>query len=376
MRDLQPVMVADACASIDEELHLGALRALAHGFAMIASSRQIQSALEAGEPAVARPAMTASRERPRALPRELDLAVVGAGPGGLAAAIQARRENLMLAMLDPGRPGGQARAAERIENYPGFPGGIPGSELMRRFVAQARQLQLSALPVRVLSVSAAGEGGLRLDLEGIAQPLSARVVILAPGCAPRRLEIEPGPGAEIVCHQVDQIPVVRGRRILVVGGGEAAFDQALLASRLGAATVTLAMRGDAPRAIEILVRRAETRGIEILAGTTVCGISDESVEETGARRVTLSRRGDRFHLPADAVVVCIGKVPRFPDLPPGALSDGRPAVDKLGRTPVEGLYMVGDIHRGPYRQVAIAVGDGVAAAMHAARFIRGGDWRS
>lgn len=137
------VVVADGCASFDEDLHVGALRGLAHGVAVVAEGRELLRAL-AGAKASAKgeAAPLAPVEDEASIPlgdhpeRPLDLAIIGAGPAGLAAALQARRSDLRASLFDPDPWGGWARTAEHVENYPGFPGGIDGGQLLDRFVAQ------------------------------------------------------------------------------------------------------------------------------------------------------------------------------------------------------------------------------------------------
>jgi thioredoxin reductase (NADPH) len=357
MLDLAPVVVADACAAKDEELHLGALRNLAHGFSVIGTTDQLASALGASQ-------LPESRLNSLSPPRKTELAVIGAGPAGLAAAIQAKRSGLDVTLLDPDPPGGQARTAECIENYPGFPGGIPGDQLMERFVAQARQLELKVHPMRTDAVELTGNSFV-LTLEGQTHPLEAAAVIVATGSDPRGLSQLVG---QRVVHRIDTLDRnLRGQCIVVVGGGEAALDQALYARRRGADRVTVVIRGPAPRAMDLLVSRAEKRGIQLLCETEVVTMPADG-------QIQLLRRGDSMTLPVDAVVVCIGKDSALPRLP-GTLArsaDGMPETDQLGRTSLPGLYLVGDVRRGRYRQVAIAVGDGVAASMHVADFLRSG----
>ncbi len=358
VQDLAPVMVADACATRDEDLHLGALRGLAHGVAVIATTAQV-----IGGAGLTAAGTENSEEGAGEGPVDLrcDLAIVGAGPAGLAAAIQATRAGLDVALLDPGPPGGAARTADNVENYPGFPGGISGQALMDRFSSQAAQLGVEVLPLEAASISEGG-GGLTLDLAGDRGRVRARSVILATGTRPRGL---PLPGlANRAVSRVDALPRdLRGQRLLVVGGGEAALDQALMAHRRGA-EVRVVVRGRRPRAMDLLVRRCRRRGIQLDLEANLVNVL--GVGDGEPLTVELDRGGERLEVETDAVVVCIGKDPLLPALPPGAEPA---AADRLGRTAVDGLYVVGDACRGIFRQVSIAVGDGVAAAMHAVAYI-------
>ena len=364
MKDLAPVMVADACASQDEDLHLGALRGLAHGFAVVSTAATVLEGLQTSE-SESDPVAVTDSAPVSPLDLSCELGIVGAGPAGLAAAIQASRAGLEVLVLDAGRPGGLARTAEQVENYPGFPGGISGRSLMDRFVAQAAQLGICPRPLEVEAVSR-GEGELVLRLARGQGQARARAVILATGTTPRALQV---PGLQAV-SRVDALPrSLRRRRVLVVGGGEAALDQALLARRRGASEVRVAVRGPRPRSMDLLVRRCRDRGIQLDLETNLVNVLGGGGDEPLI--VELEQRGRRLELTTDSVVVCIGKDPRLPALPRGTelWDSGAPAADRLGRTSLAGLYVVGDACRGRYRQVSIAVGDGVAAAMHAVAYL-------
>lgn len=384
MVGLAPVLVADACASQDEDLHLGALRNLAHGFAVVESTGSVLEQL-VGETQPGRARNQPGRGgkgggedqpgRGADIPEDVELCIVGAGPAGLAAAIQARRAGLSVLVLDPDGYGGAACTAERIENYPGFPGGISGRALMERFLTQVRQWSPLLGTQKVLAVNQQGRGfSLALDN---GRSITARAVILATGAVPRTLDLGLAEDLPVV-YRGDALPKnLQGKHILVVGGGEAALDQALLVRRRGAEQVLVAVRGEQPRAMDILLKRAAEQDIELLLETEVEINPGEGLKinpgEGLKATVSLRRRGETFQKEVDAVVVCVGKEPRLPPLPAGVSIDGEaPAVDALGRTAVPGLYVVGDARRGPYRQVAIAVGDGVAAAMNVVCYLADG----
>lgn len=234
---------------------------------------------------------------------------------------------------------------------------------MDRFVAQAGLVGLVVQQGRVVEVRQ-GEAGLEVVLDQ-GRTLAAGAVMVATGTAPRALEAVADPR---VVYRVDALArSLAGQRVLVVGGGEAALDQALLALRRGAARVTVAFRGARPRAMELLVRRCRERGVVLAPETRLEAL--EPADSTSGRAIAVtSCGGQRGELSVDAVVVCVGKDPALPRLPAAV---GHPAeVDRLGRTEVAGLYLLGDACRGRLRQVSIAVGDGVAAAMHAASYLR------
>lgn len=391
MSDLLPVVPVDGCASVDETLHLGSLRAMAHGFAVPCTTLQLLQALPEGSPVVEpRADSLSAHQAPRCLaddatgPRREPqaLCIVGAGPAGLAAAILATRSGLCPLLLDEGRAGPLACTAYRIETYPGFVGGLPGAELMRRFQTQAEALGIRPLAGRVTSLRRGADRGWEILHSG--EPptiLKARTVILATGTRPTVLRFGPGgaalegdPGPRLA-YRSDAFPEPNGRRFLVLGGGEAALDQAARLRSLGARQVVLAMRGPDPRAMPLLVRRAHCLGVEVLTRTRLLALHAPPLPSPLAATLVCDDEPSRV-LEVEALLACLGREPDLPDLPTDLVRRGpsQPRTDELGRTSLEGLYLSGDVRRGRYRQVAIAVGDGLAAVMHAKTYLETGIW--
>ncbi len=371
---LRPVVVADATAAPDLDLHLGALRGLGHGVARVVLAREILAAVSGMRQVSGEGACPVGTTQPHhsglaaGAARDLDLVVVGAGPAGLAAATQAHRMGLRTLVLERDRPGGLVRAALRVENYPGFPGGIRGEDLAARIEAQALGIGVEAVRAHVTRIDPEGEAWVLHDSEG--RTWRSRAVILATGTRPRRLGVagETELEGRLVWYRVDEVPADRALgEAVVVGGGDCALDQALYLCQRGW-RVEVLVRGARARALSLLVERAIALGVEVRFETRV-----EAVKEQGGRAVVRMRgpEGARER-ETDLVLVSVGRDPVWPE-GPGPLDPG--GADAVGRTSWPGLYLAGDCRRGLVRQTAVAVGDGVAAAMDAARFLESGRWR-
>lgn len=310
-----------------------------------------------------------SEERTVAESKVWDLVIVGAGPAGLAAAIYGCRAGLATVVLERGLPGGQVSVIDNIENYPGFVEGVSGFELGQRMQEQAK---------RFGAVFVSGDaGGSDLDLGAKIKVVGgrrARAVILATGAHPRKLGL---PGEERLagrgvsyCATCDGA-FFRGRRVAVVGGGDAAVTEALFLSNL-AARVTVVHRRDQFRAAPTLVLRLRVReNVEFKLGWAPVSIEGgEKVESLMLRRVTvLGQAGDEDRLAIDGVFIYVGVDPETGfvrgqvNLDPG----GYIITDGELRTSIPRVYAAGDVRVKELRQIVTAVADGAQAASTAAR---------
>lgn len=291
--------------------------------------------------------------------------VVGAGPGGVAAAVQCRRLGVEPLLLDRrGMAGGLVENAFSVENYPGLERPLPGVGLAARLRAHLERFGLGVEAGEVTGLVREGEG---FRLVGIDGGLWARCVILAVGTEPRRLGI---PGEEALAgrrlfYEVRELDGRGTVSVVVVGAGEAAFDYALSLAE-GGAEVTVCMRGAGPAARGVLAERVAARAEVVLRS----GLVPVAVEEKGGlvvlRACRSGHRGREETLAADAVLVAVGRASRAPALlPEGSWGGG--AVE----TALPGLYVVGDARLGGLGQAGIAVGDGLWAAAVAVRFLEG-----
>jgi bifunctional isochorismate lyase / aryl carrier protein len=361
-RGYHVAVAMDGTASTDEDFHLGALRALAHGFAQVRSVAQLLTwRRTGGDREDAGPAPHAA-DTPVG---GYDVAVVGAGPAGLAAAVQATRQRLSVGLFEAHLPGGLLRQADRVENYLGV--GCPtGATLARRIVAQAEQAGVRMRAQRVERVEILGDGSFTVVPEA-SPPEPCRAVILATGTAPRPAGI-PGEGERTrarLFYGVRELSASTPTAgdALVVGGGDAAFDQAIQLRRMGW-RVTILMRGDHPRALGLLCDRAEALGIELRRRTHVTAITGDDEGLVATWRCAENSGTLRAH----RALVAVGRQPSLPRIVSHAgarVAEGVTALE--GR--FEGLFLAGDLRRGRYRQVAMATGDGIQAAMAAARYL-------
>jgi thioredoxin reductase (NADPH) len=310
-----------------------------------------------------------------------DLVIVGAGPAGLAAAVYGASEGLRTLMLDRHAPGGQAGASSRIENYLGFPAGISGSELTRRALAQAQRLGAeSVAPLEVTGVSI--DGGYKHVRLSDGRELVTRTLLAATGMTYREhpaAGIAERTGAGVYYGAATtEGPVFKGRRVIVVGGGNSAGQGAMYLSRYAEEVQIVVRREDlrATMSHYLIDQIAKTPNIRLRARTEI-----ERVEGDGhVERVIFKSDAGICHAEeADALFIFIGTRPRSEWLPPEVLLDGKgfvltgrdlmacdtfTRVWKERREPlmlessVAGLFAAGDLRAGAMNRVASACGEG------------------
>ncbi|MGB9886047.1 MAG: thioredoxin-disulfide reductase [Moorellales bacterium] len=299
-----------------------------------------------------------------------DVAVIGAGPAGLTAAVYCARGGWKTVVFEAALPGGQAALTDTIENYPGFPEGINGQELMDKFLEQAERF---GAEIRIEAVQRTSLGDTPKSLWTSGGEYRARAVILATGGRQRRLGV---PGEEefigrgvSFCATCDGA-FFRNQKVAVVGGGDAAVKEALLLTRW-AREVVLIHRRDRLAATRALQERARAHEkLRFLWNTVVERVQGrDRVESLSLRDVNSGRQ---FEEPVDGVFVFIGSEPNTTVFQNQGLSldaVGYVLTDEEMKTSLPGVFAAGDVRAKRFRQVATAVGDGALAAAAAEHYL-------
>jgi thioredoxin reductase (NADPH) len=302
-----------------------------------------------------------------------NVVIVGTGCAGLTAALYTARANLAPLVLAGLVPGGLLTTTSIVENYPGFPEGIDGFDLMQRMQKQAERF---GARIQFASVEAAdfSHRPLRLNVEG--SWVETRTVIIASGTAHRHL----GLGSEVLlerkgvtyCATCDgALPVFRNQPLVVVGGGDSACEEALYLTRF-ASVVYLVHRRDALRASKIMAARATSHPkIKPIWDSVVAEVLDVKQDKVTAVRLKQVKTNAVTELPCAGVFVAIGHTPNT------ALFKGQIALDENGyvlpkrgaETDVAGVFVAGDCADHIYRQAITAAGMGCAAAIDAERYL-------
>jgi thioredoxin reductase (NADPH) len=299
-----------------------------------------------------------------------EIAIIGAGGAGLTAAIYAARAGRRTAIFESGVPGGQIAIAGLVENFPGFPEGVQGADLADAIRRQALEFGANMTAESVTGLRRKAEGGFELDVEGATT--AARAVILTAGATYNRLDV---PGEQELtgrgvsyCATCDG-PFFRGQEVAVVGGGDAAVDEALLLTRF-ASRVHIIHRRDSLRATHVLQERAFAEPkIDFTWDTVVQRVIGS--EAVGGLELRNVRTGARSSLPVAGVFIFIGQTPN------SGLLRGLVEVDRGGhaivdldmRTSVPGLFAAGDVRTRAARQLVSACGDGATAALAADHYL-------
>ena len=300
---------------------------------------------------------------------EAKVVIVGSGPAGLTAAIYAARANLEPIVLAGTAPGGQLMITSDVENYPGFPEGIQGPDLMARFREQATRFGTRIVDVDVDRVDFSARP-FRLWARGT--EYRAESVIIATGASAIWLGLESetrlrGRGVS-ACATCDGF-FFRDKEIAVVGGGDTALEEATFLTRF-ASKVHLLHRRDEFRGSRIMVERAyENPKIEIHVNTAVEEVlGDVHVE---ALRLRDTATGAERTMAAEGLFVAIGHKPDSEVFRDWLEVDakGYLVVHDHTATRIEGVFVAGDVHDHRYRQAVTAAGDGCRAAIDAERWL-------
>ncbi|MFW5858225.1 MAG: thioredoxin-disulfide reductase [Planctomycetota bacterium] len=302
---------------------------------------------------------------------QCDIAIIGGGPAALAAAIYAARSAFETKIVERAMVGGQSALTADIANYPGFPDGIGGQELSDRMRKQAERFGATFVSGEVDHVERRGEAEhFKICMKN--DCIECRVVIVASGASPRQLGV---PGEEeyrgrgvSYCGTCDG-PFFRDKRLIVIGGGDSALKEALHLAKF-ASELTIVHRRDAFRAERIYQAQVEEHEkisvrwnavVEaILGDKTVTGVRlrDTETDETEERD-------------ADGVFIFVGAEPNTNFLCNLIEADcgGHVETGDDMMTRIPGLFAIGDVRKGSYRQIATAVGEGATAAIAAEHYL-------
>jgi thioredoxin reductase (NADPH) len=303
------------------------------------------------------------------VPIEESIVIIGAGPAGLSAALYAARGELNPLVLTGMQPGGQAALTFTIENYPGFPDGVGGTELGYLFQKQAEKFGARVEFDSVTSVDLKTRPFL---LKTYNREILAKTIIIATGASSIHLGV---PGEEELtgrgvsyCATCDGW-FYRGKEVIVVGGGDSALEEAIFLTRY-ASKVTIVHRRDELRAGAILQTRAqENPKVQFMFNTVIKEIKGE--DKVTSVLVENVKTRERTEVPTDGVFVFIGHAPNN-EIYKGQLDvdeRGYIKVDRNMQTSVEGVFACGEAADGVYKQVVTSAGMGATAAIAASRYL-------
>ncbi|MDB5083523.1 MAG: trxB [Bacilli bacterium] len=307
--------------------------------------------------------------------------ILGTGPAGLTAAIYAARANLEPLVIEGDQPGGQLTITTDVENFPGFPDGILGPELMENMRKQAEKFGAAFLSGWVTAVDFS-QRPFKITVDEEKQ-YDAEAVIISTGASAKMLGI-PGE-TENIGHGVSTCATCdgfffRGKRIIVVGGGDSAMEEANFLTKF-ASELTIVHRRSTLRASKVMQDRARNNSkIKWELDTTPISVQTDGAKVTGLE-VKDNQTGETRVLETEGIFVAIGHQPNT------AFLGGQIDVDPVGyitrtdplttATNIPGVFACGDVADAHYRQAITAAGSGCQAAMDAEKFIEGSsshDW--
>ena len=299
------------------------------------------------------------------------MVIIGSGCAGHTAALYAARANLKPLVIEGHEPGGQLSLTTLVENFPGFPEGIQGPELIANMRRQAERF---GAEYKLAHVTAADLSSRPFTIEAGKEKFQARTLIIASGASARWLGL--ASEQALIGHGVSSCATCdgfffSGKEIAVIGGGDSAMEEALFLTRF-ATKVTLIHRRDEFRASKIMLDRAHKNDkIEFMTSTIVEDVYDPAKKEVTGLKLRDVRTGEISDLSASAMFLGIGHIPN------AKIFEGQLDTDQEGYlkttnfvfTKVPGVYACGDVQDRRYRQAITAAGSGCMAALEVEKFL-------
>lgn len=301
-----------------------------------------------------------------------DVLIIGSGPAGLTAAIYTTRASLKTVIIAGPKWGGQLQLTTLVENYPGFPQGIQGPDLMAAMRKQAEHHGAEIIE-REFSEGNLTKAGGPFKVRAEDQEFEGKSVIIATGADTKWLGV-PGEQEKIgrgvsSCAPCDA-PFFRNKNVIVIGGGDSAMEEALVLTKF-AQSVTLVHRKDSFRASEIMQKRVkENPKIKVVLNTEIKEIlGDQKV--TGVKFFN-NKTNKESEIATDGVFVAIGHIPNSAKFKGIDVDEkGFIKVYDHSKTNVEGVFVAGDVHDAHYKQAVTAAGFGCIAALDAEKWLAG-----
>jgi len=299
--------------------------------------------------------------------------IIGTGCAGLTAAIYTARANLSPIVLTGSQPGGLLTTTSIVENFPGFPEGVDGFELMQRLQKQAERFGAKIKFGNLESVDFSGQP-LKLIVDG--DPVETRTLIIATGSSPRSIGLASEHALEkfgvTYCATCDgALPQFRNQPLVVVGGGDSAIEEATYLTRF-ASQVYLVHRRDSLRASQIMQHRALTHPkIKMVWDSVVTEVLDVAQKKVTGVKLKNVTTGETSTIDCAGLFVAIGHTPNTKVFGNQIELDEHGYIKLHGgtRTNVAGVFAAGDVADSVYRQAVTAAGTGCAAAIEAERFL-------
>lgn len=288
----------------------------------------------------------------------LDVAVIGGGPAGIAAAIYLKRVGFDVTLFEKNEIGGLLLNAHLVENYPGFPDGIKGYELSKNMEQHLMKWKITPTMEEVKQIEIKNE---YFILQTIKNQYSFKAVIIATGTKPKKLGI-PGEQelvGELVFYEIKNLlPILkRGDTCIVIGGGDAAFDYSLNLAN-NKVIVEIYFRSEHPKCLSLLEKRIKRN---TLIKTHSSYMPIEIKEIKGKPEIVLKSNNETtITKKSDYVLIACGRE-----------SNKELLYEDFEKNDIPGLFIAGDVQIGKFRQVGIAVGEGIYAAMNLEMYLKG-----